>query len=161
MSFWCLQFSQKTNENNSTWGTVVVEFFIYFLGELKIPKRHFEINWPLWQAAWRALATLWGELYYSYHWVPQVMFLYLYWNSEGFSWLGQVGFWPVSLVDEFELICTVCKAGKICRADEISRLWYQCFVVGFTTVKYFISKCYKILHKSVYKTCSEGRKFTK
>ena len=24
-----------------------VEFFVRFLGELKIPKRHFEINWPL------------------------------------------------------------------------------------------------------------------
>ena len=84
MSFWCLQFSQKTNENNSTWGTIVVKlnFFVCFLGELKIksvswkieplqyiaiyyngtlsqivfvrflgelktPKRHFEIKWPL------------------------------------------------------------------------------------------------------------------
>ena len=24
-----------------------VEFFRWFLGELKVPKRHFEINWPL------------------------------------------------------------------------------------------------------------------
>ena len=49
MCFWCLQFSQKTNENNSTWGTIVVKsnIFIRFLGELKVPKRHFEINWPL------------------------------------------------------------------------------------------------------------------
>ena len=49
MSFWRLQFSQKTNENNSTWGTKVVRsnFFVPFLGELKIPKRHFEINGPL------------------------------------------------------------------------------------------------------------------
>ena len=49
MSFWCLQFYQKTNENNSTWGTIEVKsnFFARFLGELKIPKRHFEINWPL------------------------------------------------------------------------------------------------------------------
>ena len=48
MYFWCLQFSQKTNENNSTWGTIVVKinFFVRFLAELKIPKRHFEINWP-------------------------------------------------------------------------------------------------------------------
>ena len=46
--FWCLQFSQKTNKNNSTWGTIVVKsFFYHFLGELKIPKIHFEINWPL------------------------------------------------------------------------------------------------------------------
>ena len=49
MSFWCLQFSQKTNENNLTWGTIVVKsnFFVRFLGEFKIPKRHFEFNWPL------------------------------------------------------------------------------------------------------------------
>ena len=44
-------FFQKTNENNSTWGTKVVNsiFFRLFLGELKIPKRHFEINLPLGQ----------------------------------------------------------------------------------------------------------------
>ena len=78
MSFWCLQFSQKTNKNNSSWVTVVKvrqnrnDFFkptflpknkptnsslhcgtsnrivfVRFLGELKSPKRHFEINWPL------------------------------------------------------------------------------------------------------------------
>ena len=49
MSFWCLQCSQKTNENNSTWGTIVVKSnsFPSFVGELKISKRHFEINWPL------------------------------------------------------------------------------------------------------------------
>ena len=50
MSFWCLEFSQKTNENNSTWVTIVVKsnFFVHSLGELKkIPKRPFEINWPL------------------------------------------------------------------------------------------------------------------
>ena len=49
MSFWCLQFSQKMNENNSTWGTLVVKsnFFVRFFGELKVPKGHFEINWPL------------------------------------------------------------------------------------------------------------------
>ena len=39
----------KTNENNSTWGTIVVKlnFLVRFLGEMKLPKRHFEINWPL------------------------------------------------------------------------------------------------------------------
>ena len=49
MSFLCPQFSQKTNENNLIWGTIVVKlnFFVLYLGELKIPKRHFEINWPL------------------------------------------------------------------------------------------------------------------
>ena len=49
MSFWCLQFFQKTNENNSTWGIIVVmsNFFVSFLEELSIPKSHFEINWAL------------------------------------------------------------------------------------------------------------------
>ena len=44
--FWCLQFSPKTNENNSTLHTIVVKlnFFVHFGGELKIPKRHIEIN---------------------------------------------------------------------------------------------------------------------
>ena len=49
--FGVFNFSQKTNENMSTWGIILhsskVEFFRSFLGELKIPKRHFEINWPL------------------------------------------------------------------------------------------------------------------
>ena len=29
MSFWWLQFSQKLNENNSTWGTIVVKSNIF------------------------------------------------------------------------------------------------------------------------------------
>ena len=35
------------NKNNSTWGNIVVKsnFFVRFLGELKIPNRHFKINW--------------------------------------------------------------------------------------------------------------------
>ena len=43
------QFSQEMNEKNSTLGTMVVKsnIFVRFLGELKIPKRHFEIDWPL------------------------------------------------------------------------------------------------------------------
>ena len=42
-------FSQKTNKNKSTWGIIVVKlnFFVRFLGEMKIPKGHIEINWPL------------------------------------------------------------------------------------------------------------------
>ena len=49
MSLWYLQLSQKTNENiwlyyYGTSGRIV---FVRFLGELKSPKRHFEINWPL------------------------------------------------------------------------------------------------------------------
>jgi hypothetical protein len=41
---------KKHNENNSTWGTISsrkVKLFVHFWGELKIPKRPFEINWPL------------------------------------------------------------------------------------------------------------------
>ena len=33
----------------SAWGTILVKhnFFVHFFGELKIPKRHFKIDWPL------------------------------------------------------------------------------------------------------------------
>ena len=39
----------QNKQNNLTWGTVVVKlnFFVRFLGELKVLKRHFEISWPL------------------------------------------------------------------------------------------------------------------
>ena len=49
MSFWCLQFSQEKKENKSTWGILLVKlnFFVHFLGELKITKKHFENSWPL------------------------------------------------------------------------------------------------------------------
>ena len=49
MSSLCLQFSQKTNKNHSTWGTTVekLNFLVSFFGELKIAKRHFEVKWPL------------------------------------------------------------------------------------------------------------------
>ena len=50
MSFWYLRFSQKTNEKirlyyYGTYHSRIV--LVRFLGELKTPKRHFEINWPL------------------------------------------------------------------------------------------------------------------
>ena len=46
--FGVFDFSQKTNENKSTWGIIVVKsnFFIRILEELRIPKSPFEINWP-------------------------------------------------------------------------------------------------------------------
>ena len=47
MSFWYLQFSQKMNEKNQLYGTSSRIVFVRFLKELKTPKRHFEINWPL------------------------------------------------------------------------------------------------------------------
>ena len=36
----------KKERNNSTWGTRVLKSNLFV--ELKISKRHFEINWPLW-----------------------------------------------------------------------------------------------------------------
>ena len=49
MSFWYLQFSQKTNKKIWLYyyGTSSRIVFVRFLGELKISKRRFEINWPL------------------------------------------------------------------------------------------------------------------
>jgi hypothetical protein len=49
MSFWCLQILPKKPENKSTCGIIVVKlnFFVHFLGELRIPKSPFEINSPL------------------------------------------------------------------------------------------------------------------
>ena len=72
MAFWCLQFTQKTNEINSTWGTIVVKsnFFVHSLGELKIPKRHFEINWPL------ALSISYKIV--SCHWILRMTILFLF-----------------------------------------------------------------------------------
>ena len=42
-------FLQKTNENKSTWGIIVVESnsFVRFLEEIEDTKKTFEINWPL------------------------------------------------------------------------------------------------------------------
>ena len=49
MSFWYLQFSQKTNKKIRLYYYGISSWivFIRFLGELKSPKRHLEINWPL------------------------------------------------------------------------------------------------------------------
>ena len=49
MSFRYLQFSQKMNKKIQLYyhGTSSWIVFVRFLGELKMPKRHFEINWPL------------------------------------------------------------------------------------------------------------------
>ena len=49
MSFWYLQFSQKTNKKIRLYyyGISSRIVFVRFLGELKTQKRHFEINWPL------------------------------------------------------------------------------------------------------------------
>ena len=47
--FGVFTFSQKTNENKSAWGIIVVKsnLFVRFLGELRIPNSPFEINSPL------------------------------------------------------------------------------------------------------------------
>jgi hypothetical protein len=49
MSLWYLQFSRKTNKKIRLYyyGTSSPILFVRFLGELKTPKIHFEINWPL------------------------------------------------------------------------------------------------------------------
>ena len=46
MSFWYLQFSQETNEKIQLYyyGTSSRIVFLRILGELKTPKRHFQIN---------------------------------------------------------------------------------------------------------------------
>jgi hypothetical protein len=55
-TFWYLQFFQKTDlkslifalaRGTSSPSLLEQKFFIRFLEELKTPKRHFEINWPL------------------------------------------------------------------------------------------------------------------
>ena len=60
MSFWYLQLSQKTNEKIRLYyyGTSSRIVLVRFLGELKTPKRHFEMNWPLVLAAW-SIYILW------------------------------------------------------------------------------------------------------
>ena len=47
--FGSVNFLQKTNENKSTWGIIVVKSnsFVHFFEEIDDPKNHFEINWPL------------------------------------------------------------------------------------------------------------------
>ena len=50
MSFWCLQFFQKTNLKTQIFAPPSLlgqKFFIHFLEELKKPNSPFEINWPL------------------------------------------------------------------------------------------------------------------
>ena len=51
MSFGNLQFSQKTNKTIQLYynGTSSRIVFVPYLGELKTPRRHFKINWPLGQ----------------------------------------------------------------------------------------------------------------
>ena len=47
--FGVFDFLQKTNENKSTWGIIVVKSnsFVHFLEEIEDTKNHFEIIWPL------------------------------------------------------------------------------------------------------------------
>ena len=47
--FGVFNFLQKTNENKSTWGIIVVKSnsFVRFLEEIEDIKTPFEINWPL------------------------------------------------------------------------------------------------------------------
>ena len=47
--FGVFDFLQKTNENKSTWGAIVVKLnsFVRFLEEIEDTKNHFETIWPL------------------------------------------------------------------------------------------------------------------
>ena len=49
MFFFVFDFLQKTNENKSIWGIIVVKMnsFVRFLEEIEGSKNHFEIIWPL------------------------------------------------------------------------------------------------------------------
>ena len=49
MSFGVFNFFQKTNENKSTWGIIVVKSnsFVRFLEETSVWKNHFDFVWPL------------------------------------------------------------------------------------------------------------------
>ena len=62
MSFRCFEFIKKTNKNNSSWEyhSSKSNFFVHYFGELKTPKRHFKINWPL---AIPVHRTIHGRLY--------------------------------------------------------------------------------------------------
>ena len=49
-SFFCVfNFFQKTNENKSTWGIIVVKsiLFVLFLEESSAWKNHYDFVWPL------------------------------------------------------------------------------------------------------------------
>ena len=46
MKFWCLQISKKANQPMKL-GQKSVKYLVGFLGALKTPKFHSEINWPL------------------------------------------------------------------------------------------------------------------
>ena len=47
--FGVVDFLQKTNENKSTWGIIVVKSnsFVHFLEETSAWKNHFDFVWPL------------------------------------------------------------------------------------------------------------------
>ena len=65
MYFWYVQFFQKTNEKiqPNYYDTSSRIVFVRFLEELKTPKRHFEMNWPL------------VNLYATLHTSPNLTFL--------------------------------------------------------------------------------------
>ena len=55
--FGVIKLFQKIKENKSTWGIIVVKLiFFHFWEELRIPKSHFETNWPL--VAWKFYVIL-------------------------------------------------------------------------------------------------------
>ena len=72
MFFWCLSFSPKNEQKqfDSRYHSIVKSnFFGCSLGEMKIPKRCFEIHWPLltnsfssvFQSIWTLMKSFWNS----------------------------------------------------------------------------------------------------
>ena len=74
---------QKTNENKSTWGIIVVKsnFFVRFLEELRTPESPFEINWPLTDTIFIFhIGSMFNQRSRSE--LPQIDKLYVYWRLD-------------------------------------------------------------------------------
>ena len=67
MTFGVFNFLQKTNENKSTWGIIVVKLnlFVLFLEETLCWKNHFEFVWPL-GAKWKGEILLVVEIFFAF-----------------------------------------------------------------------------------------------
>ena len=107
--FGVFNFFQKTNENKSTWGTIIVKSnsFVHFLEETLAWKNHFNLVWPLddcllpWIDFTLWLSILIKSFLYLMKWNPCFVRLlttfvcYKYtkinkifcWNDREYSWL--------------------------------------------------------------------------
>ena len=75
MFFGVFDFFQKTNENKSTWGIIVVKanLFVRFLEELSAWKNHDDFVWPLVYIMWNVF------------WCPLQDFHQKYWGNSWFT----------------------------------------------------------------------------